>query len=110
MGSGVQLTEVSRDVTLIKFKATTILKIALGTMHGDALKATVLAIRTIRSTEAENALLELSTDDRETVRLAVIEAWEGTSDQAAISQLNALMQDDPSRRVREAAKQTIETL
>ena len=83
-------------------EAAALLSTAIGRLSGDPLKATVLALSTLRTPEAYDALLALTRSDREAVRLATVEAL--PPDRAGRVVLQALADYDPSPRVRAAAK------
>ena len=85
--------------------AAALLGEAIGRLSGDPLRATVLALTTLRTPEATDLLYALTRSDREAVRLAAIDALPPNS--ATRTVLEALSAHDFSPRVRAAAKSAI---
>ena len=82
--------------------AAALLARAILSFSGDALKAVVLALATVRAPEAYDHLHQLAVSDREAVRLAVIDAL--PPDAASQALLKTLAARDPSPKVKAAAK------
>ncbi len=82
--------------------AAALLATAIPTFSGDALKAVVLALATVRAPEAYDHLHALAGSDRDAVRLAVIDAL--PPDPASQALLKKLAARDPSPKVKSAAK------
>lgn len=82
--------------------AATLLAAAIPSFSGDTLKAVVLALATVRAPEAYDHLHALAGSDRETVRLAVIDAL--PPDAVSQALLKKLAARDPSPKVKAAAK------
>jgi len=82
-------------------EAAALLGAAIQRLSGDPLRATVLALTTLRTPEAYALLHELARAEREQVRLAAIGAL--PSDAASRELLEGLAARDPSPRVRAAA-------
>ena len=89
-------------------QAAAILLAATERMSGDTLRATILAIRTIRSADAGPALMKLSHSDHTAARLHVVEAWEGTNDSVVIARLKEMAELDESAEVRREAGRVLE--
>ena len=87
-------------------EAAALLSAAIVRLSGDPLRATVLALSTLRTPEAYDALLALTRSDRESVRLAAVDAL--PPDQASRVVIQALADYDPSPRVRATAKAAID--
>ena len=77
--------------------------------RGDPLQAAVLALTTLRTEAAGKVLLDLTEDAREAVRLAVVEALEGTQDETLRKRLQTMAAKEKSARVRAAVKHTLES-
>jgi len=86
-------------------EAAALLGGAIDRLSGDPLRATVLALTTLRTPEATELLYALTRSEREAVRLAAIDALPPNS--ASRTVLGALSAHDPSPRVRAAAKSAI---
>ncbi len=82
--------------------AAALLAGAVEQFSGDALRAVVLALATIRDPDAYDRLHRLLKSDREAVRLAAIDAL--PPDAASQALLKSLAARDPSPRVKAAAK------
>jgi HEAT repeat protein len=89
-------------------EALALLRDAVPHFSGDPLRAVVLAILTLRTEEAQEALLGLTDDEREEVRLAVAEALADAPDEASRERLRRLAAKDRSPTVRSAAKRALE--
>ncbi|MGI4788627.1 MAG: HEAT repeat domain-containing protein [Janthinobacterium lividum] len=85
--------------------STALLAGAIASFSGDALKAVILALATIRDPDAYEQLHHLAKSDREAVRLAVIDAL--PPDDASQAILKNLASRDPSPRVKAAAKMAL---
>jgi HEAT repeat protein len=85
--------------------ATSLIVGAMRHFSGDALRAVVLALATVRAPESYDALHQLAQSDREAVRLAVIDAL--PSDAASRALLGKLAARDPSPHVKAAANSTL---
>ena len=83
-------------------EAAALLGTAIARLSGDPLRATVLALSTLRTPEAYDALLALTRSDREAIRLAAVDAL--PRDRASRMVLEALSSHDPSPRVRATAQ------
>ena len=83
-------------------KAASLLAGAIERLSGDPLRATVLALMTLHTPEAQELLYSLTRSDREAVRLAAIDALPRSS--AGRTVLEALSAHDASPHVRAAAK------
>ena len=83
-------------------EAASLLGEAISRLSGDPLRATVLALMTLHTPEAQELLYALTRSDREAVRLAAIDALPRSS--AGRTVLEALSAHDASPRVRAAAK------
>ena len=86
-------------------EAAALLAGAIERLSGDPLRATVLALMTLHTPEAQELLYDLTRSNREAVRLAAVEALPRSS--AARTVLEAMSTHDPSPRVRAAAKAAI---
>ena len=86
--------------------AAALLAGAVEQFSGDALRAVVLALATIRDPDAYDRLHRLLQSDREAVRLAVIDAL--PPDAASQALLKTLAARDPSSRVKAAAKAALQ--
>lgn len=82
--------------------AAALLDSAIPSLSGDPLRATVLALTTLRTPEATELLYTLTRSDREAVRVAAIDALPPNA--ASRTVLEALFAHDSSPRVRAAAK------
>jgi HEAT repeat protein len=89
-------------------EALALLRNAVPQFSGDPLRAVVLALMTLRTEEARDALLGLTEDEREAVRLAVAEALADTPDEASRERLHRLAAKDRSPAVRSAARRALE--
>lgn len=86
--------------------AATLLASAVEQFSGDALKAVVLALSTLRDPDAYDRLHGLLQSDREAVRLAAVDAL--PPDAASQALLKTLAARDPSPRVKAAAKAALQ--
>lgn len=86
-------------------EAAALLGGAISRLSGDPLKATVLALTTLRTPEALELLYALTRSDREVVRLAAMDALPPNA--ASQTLLEALAAHDPSPRVRTAAQAAV---
>ena len=75
---------------------------------GDALRAILLALTTLRSDAARDVLDALSAHEREAVRLASVEALAGLRDTRSEQRLRAMAKSDTSAKVRSAAKNALD--
>lgn len=82
-------------------EAAALLGGAIGRLHGDPLRATVLALSTLRTPDSEEMLRALAKSERESVRLAAIETLPPDDDTKTL--LEGLAAHDPSPKVRLAA-------
>lgn len=82
-------------------EAAGLLAEAMPRLSGDPLRAAVLALTTLRRPEAYTLLHTLAQSERESVRLAAVDAL--PSDEASLMLLEKLAAKDPSPRVRAAA-------
>jgi HEAT repeat protein len=87
--------------------AAALLADAIPSFSGDALRAVVLALATVRAPEAYDQLHRLAQSDREAVRLAVIDAL--PPDAASQTLLKKLAARDLSPKVKAAAKLALAT-
>lgn len=78
-------------------------------LSGDPLQAAVLALTTVRTEAAVAVLLELTESERESVRLAVVEALADTQEEKMQQRLMKVAKEDKSARVRAAAKRALES-
>lgn len=85
-------------------EAPALLRQTVRRLSGNPLKATVLALTILRSDEAFAVLRDLAEEEREEVRLAVVEALAGAPNEGSDGLLRSLAETDPSVRVRGAAK------
>ncbi len=86
-------------------EAAALLGAAISRLSGDPLKATILALTTLRTPEALDLLYTLTRSEREAVRLAAIDSLPPNA--ASRTVLEALSAHDPSPRVRAAAQATL---
>ena len=86
-------------------EAAALLAAAVPRLSGDPLRATVLALATLRTAEAHALLHDLARSEREQVRLAAIDAL--PSDAVSRAILEELAARDSSPRVRAAARETL---
>lgn len=82
-------------------EAAALLGGAIGRLHGAPLRATVLALSTLRTPDSEKMLRALAKSERESVRLAAIETLPPDDDTKTL--LEGLAAHDPSPKVRLAA-------
>lgn len=88
-------------------EAVSLLQEAIRRFRGNALEATVLALTTLRTEEAQKALYTLLQEPREAVRLAVVDALSGSQDESDRAQLKQVAKQDASLTVRNAAKRAL---
>ncbi len=84
-------------------EAPDLLKSAIETLHGDPLRAVILALSALRSDEARAIFLDVAKDPRMAARLALIEALHGSADETDRATLQRLAETDSYPQVRTAA-------
>ena len=90
-------------------EAPALLKSTIQTLHGDPLRAVILALSALRSDEARAILLGVADDPRMAARLALIEALHGSLDEADRACLQRLAESDGYPQVRTAALDALGT-
>jgi len=88
-------------------EAPGLIREAVQRLSGDPLRAAVLALTTLRTEEAHAVLHELAGEEREAVRLAVVDALANSQDAADRKLLRHLARQDRSAAVRRAAQQAL---
>ncbi len=81
---------------------------ALSDLRKDPLRASLLALSTMRTEVAQQALIGLSTHVMGLVRLCLIEVLAARPDEPFTKTLQAMAKNDPSDKVRDAAKLALE--
>ncbi len=84
-------------------EAPELLRSAIRSLHGDPLRAVILALSALRSDEARTILLGVAEDPRMAARAALIEALQGSQDDDDRACLKRLADTDTYPQVREAA-------
>jgi HEAT repeat protein len=84
-------------------EAAALLKETIEDLYGDPLRAVILALSSLRSDEARAILRGVAEDHRMVARLALIEALNGSIDEADRACLQRLADSDSYPQVREAA-------
>jgi HEAT repeat protein len=80
-----------------------LLKETIENLYGDPLRAVILGLSSHRSDDARAILRAVVNDTRMAARLALVEALEGSLDEADRACIKQLAAKDPQARVREAA-------
>lgn len=84
-------------------EAASLIKQVVERLNGQALQAVALSLTTLRTDEAEEAMLELSRHNREDVRLAMLGAWSDAGSDAVRKRIAEMASSDRSQTVRSVA-------
>jgi HEAT repeat protein len=85
-------------------EAPALLQQTIEELYGDPLRAVILALASVRSDEARAVLRGVADDRRMVARLALIEALDGSADEADLACLKRLADKDTYPQVRDAAR------
>ena len=88
-------------------EAAALLRATIVELHGDPLRAVILALASVRSDEAREILREVAVDARMAARMALIEALAGSVDPADRACLQRLADSDTYLQVRDSAREAL---
>ena len=89
-------------------EAPALLQSAITRLSGDALRAVILALSTLRSDEAREFLRKIAADIRAPARMALVEALQGSRETADLECLRKMADSDGNPGVRKAAAAALE--
>lgn len=88
-------------------EAAGLIKSTIEDLYGDALRAVILALASVRTDEARDLLMGIADDTRLAARLALVEALTGSLDEKAAACLRKMSESDGNAQVRKAALEAL---